>query len=339
MDIKSNAISPIVSVVMSVYNGDAYLKEAINSILNQTFTNFEFIIINDGSSDNSLSIIQSYTDKRLVCIDNIENKGLIYSLNKGFKIAKGKYIARMDADDISLPERFEKQVAFLESHLSIGVLGSDYLSFSESTLKKLNSIHNSSKIKSYLLFTATICHPTLMMRKSMLEMSNFRYSETAKYVEDFDLWTRLIMKTDFYNLNEILLKYRDHQNQVSRTFADIQLKNSNTVRENYLKSLGFVFNTDELRIHNFVSSNVIINSKESIDEIELWFHNLILQNKTKQIIEATDFDEVIFKMWLDCCGNSNLGLWSYFKYQNSNLKKNRKIEIKLFVKCLIRWIK
>ncbi len=115
--------SPIISVVMSVYNGDKYLREEIESILNQTFKDFEFIIVNDGSTDKSLEIIKSYNDPRIVIIDQ-ENTGLAKALNNGINIAKGRYIARMDQDDISNPERFEKQIEFLENLSEYVAIGS-----------------------------------------------------------------------------------------------------------------------------------------------------------------------------------------------------------------------
>ena len=343
MDKNLTDNNPLISVVMSVYNGQTYLREAIDSVLNQTYFNFEFIIINDGSCDESLSIINSYQDSRIVLIDNGLNKGLIYSLNKGLEIAKGKYIARMDADDVCYKDRFEKQVLFLDSHLSVGVLGSNYLSFSESRSRKLKSIQHSAQIKTYLLFTATMCHPTLMIRKNILDSNHLKYSETAKYVEDFDLWTRLVLKTDFFNLNEYLLKYRDHQSQVSRSFASIQMQNSDIVREKYLRNLGFQFNQEELDTHHFISSNKMIISKNRLINIESWLSNLVLQNKSNNVIDLDEFNEVIFKLWLDCCGNTNLGLWSYFRFQKSNLKSLSKtqhtFQFKLIVKCLVRWLK
>ena len=115
--------NPLVTILMPVYNAELYLKRAIESILNQTYKNIEFLIINDGSTDNSLAIIKSYSDKRIVLIENDKNSGLIYSLNIGLKKASGKYIARMDADDISYPTRIQKQCAFMENHNEIGILG------------------------------------------------------------------------------------------------------------------------------------------------------------------------------------------------------------------------
>lgn len=343
MENSINYISPLVSVVMSVYNSSNYLREAIDSILNQTFLDFEFIIINDGSTDSSLSIIQSYSDKRIRVINNDENKGLIYSLNKGIEISKGKYIARMDADDISVQERLKKQVDFLEIHSNVGVLSSDYSSFNDSGSKYLKSIVGNVKIKTNLLFTATICHPSLMIRNSVIDNYSFKYSAEAKYVEDFDLWTRMALVTDFETISEALLKYRDHNSQVSRVFSDVQKNNSDNVRANYLKALNFNYNEQELSIHNLISSNKKITSYKELKDIELWLNNLVSQNHSKSIFNTKEFENVIAKVWFDCCGNTSLGAKAYFVFQKSTLKtmyeKASFLELKLLAKCLIRWLK
>lgn len=343
MDKNINQIPPLVSVVMAVYNGEKYLHEAIASVLTQTFVNFEFIIINDGSSDNSLSIINSYSDKRIKLINNNGNKGLIYSLNSGIDASSGKYIARMDADDICLPERLKKQFEYLEFHPNIGVIGCDYLSFSEKHSSYIKSIYKSGEIKSFLLFTATMCHPTLMLRKQILIENKLHYSETAKHVEDYDLWCRLILVTDFYNLNELLFKYRDHPHQVSHHYRAIQIQNSQIIQENYLMNLGFSFSESELQTHFLISSNSRIKLRNNLIDIEKWLMSLISQNTINKSISDVEFKTVIAKVWLDCCGNTSLGLWSYVFFQKSKLRKitndSKLFNSKLLVKCLVRWLK
>lgn len=343
MDKNINQLSPLVSVVMAVYNGEKYLREAIDSVLTQTFNNFEFIIINDGSSDSSLSIINSYSDKRIKLINNDLNKGLIYSLNSGIDASSGRYIARMDADDICLQERFKKQFEYLELHPNVGVIGCDYLSFSDKHSTYIKSIYKSSEIKSFLLFTATMCHPTLMLRKQILIENNLFYSETAKHVEDYDLWCRLILRTDFYNLNEVLFKYRDHPYQVSHHYRDIQIQNSQVIQENYLRNLGFSFSESERQTHFLISSNSRIQFKNNLIDIEKWLLSLIAQNTIKNSISNSEFKSVMAKVWLDCCGNTRLGLWSYVYFQKSKLRKitndGKLFNSKLLVKCLVRWLK
>lgn len=204
---------PLVSIVMSVYNGEKYLKEAIESILNQTYTNFEFIIINDGSSDRSLQKIKNYQkkDKRILLINNHENKGLIYSLNKGFKVSKGKYIARMDADDISEKTRIWEQVNFLEKNKEIS-LCSTYIKMFKSNFKffskKFKTEIDSENIKVKLLFKNYIAHPTIMIRKKIVESYKLRYNLDDRGMEDYAMWLYLSKVEKIATIPKYLLKYR-----------------------------------------------------------------------------------------------------------------------------------
>ncbi len=334
---------PKISVVMSVFNAEKFLREAIDSILRQTYSDFEFIIINDGSNDSSRQIMESYNDYRIKVINNDGNKGLIYSLNKGIESAKGKYIVRMDADDIAVKTRLEKQFSILENNPEIGVLSSDYISFSHSSRKYIKSISGNSRIKSFLLFSTTVCHPTLMLRKSVLEENHLTYSSQAKHVEDYDLWTKLALITNFETIQEALLLYRDHVNQVSHLYLDIQKENSDIVRKNYLESLSFTYSSEELQIHNLIASNDLITSKSLLVSIEKWLQNLILQNEKSNKINDLEFKQAIGKIWVDCCGNTNLGLIAMFQFLKSDLKKfvsnSKSLKLKLILKCFIRWIK
>lgn len=165
---------PLISVVMPVYNAELYLDEAIQSITNQTYKKFEFIIINDGSTDKSLEIIKKYKDEysRIVLISR-ENKGLVFSLNEGISKAKGKYIARMDADDISLSTRLEEQVAFMEENQEIGVCGSWVEVFGDNRKNTIWKMPKSNEeLKTRLLFSVPVAHPSVMMRKEILDKYN-----------------------------------------------------------------------------------------------------------------------------------------------------------------------
>jgi glycosyltransferase involved in cell wall biosynthesis len=198
--------TPAVSVIMSAYNEESYLAKAIDSILNQTFEDFEFIIINDGSTDGSGSIIQKYErqDSRIRGLYQ-KNQGLIAALNSSIQVARGKYLARMDADDISLPTRLEKQFVYLEANPGVGVLGTwakvvDY----NGALKSIWRTPISSElIKWTLLFRTSLIHASVMMRPEVIESAGF-YRPEALHVEDYDLWVRLGNATRFANIPEVL---------------------------------------------------------------------------------------------------------------------------------------
>lgn len=212
--------SPLVSVVMSVYNAEKYLPEAIDSILNQSFKDFEFIIIEDCSTDNSLTILKSYADKdsRIRIIQKQENKrmkGFIENLNIGLNEAKGKYIARMDSDDIALPHRFKKQVMFLEQNPDIFMVGSsvNFIDENNKIIGEKKALENDAEIKNRMFNHISMYHPVLMFRNDGTAV----YREKMFYCEDYDLYLRLMnLGKKFYNFLEPLLNYRVLDSSLSR---------------------------------------------------------------------------------------------------------------------------
>lgn len=196
---------------MSVFNGEKYLSEAIASILGQSFKDFEFLIINDASTDNTEKIIRSHRDSRIKIIANKKNLGLTKSLNKGLEISKGEYIARQDADDISFPERLEKQAAFMDKNKNVGLLGSSWLTVDE-VGKKIQSCQAYSGQQAVHF----MCHGSVMIRKSCLEKVGY-YREIFKYAQDYDLWLRLRENFGVASLKKRLYKLRIHQSSISVT--------------------------------------------------------------------------------------------------------------------------
>ena len=212
---------PKISVIMPAYNAEKYIGEAIDSILNQTYGDFEFIIINDGSTDKTKQIIQSYSDSRIIYLENEKNSGIVYTLNKGLDFATGEYIARMDSDDISIKHRLEKQLKTMEADLSIGVLGTGTRVFGESIKTiETHSALESEKLKAELLFSSCVCHPSVMIRKSILDNYNIRYNCNYSGAEDFEMWWRIVSVSKIASLKDILLCYRIHANQITQNYDD-----------------------------------------------------------------------------------------------------------------------
>lgn len=214
-----------VSVIMGVYNGEKYLAAAIQSILDQTLTDFELLIINDGSVDRSKEIIHSFTDPRIVYVENDGNKGLIFTLNRGLELARGKYIARMDADDIALPGRLAQQFHFMEAHPAIAVSGASIELFRDGqSLGKWRVPVSDKAIAMNLLFIPCFCHPTAMMRAEVFRMHPFRYSTDYLHAEDYELWIRLLRNGfKIGNLPQVLLRYRLHGENIGVTKKSAQL--------------------------------------------------------------------------------------------------------------------
>ena len=233
-----------------------YLREAIDSILNQTFSDFEFIIIDDGSTDDSLKFIKAYNDDRIVIIENTQNLGLTTSLNIGLSLANGKYIARMDSDDVSLPERFEKQVKFMDENPDVIVCGTWFEKFGVENIVRKPVIDNFEYYRCQLLFRdtpITICHPSAMLRASMLKENSIQYDERYPKAQDYAMWALCSRYGRIDILHEVLLRYRTHESQISVAGVSKQEKCSVEICKDQLSLLGI---NDFANIKDFRNCNI-----------------------------------------------------------------------------------
>ena len=274
---------PRISAIMAVYNTkEEWLKESIESILNQTYSDFEFIIINDGSTNNVENVILSYKDERIKYIKQ-ENQGLAKSLNNGLDIAKGEYIARMDSDDISLPERFEKQVKFLDENLDISIVGTSHEYFPNGKIAKM------LKYPKYIDFLKgnSIGHPTVMFRRADFEKYDLKYN--PEYLcEDYELWSRAIKYLKFANIQEILLKYRWHENNLSKPNEKFEFS-VRKVRQNMLDFL-----TTDTTLQNNIITAILPNINKNTTFIQKIFSIKNNNDKTKKIIRILGL-KIIYK--------------------------------------------
>lgn len=211
---------PLVSIAMPMYNGQSYLREAIDSILNQTYTNIELIVIDDGSTDNSVSIIESYDDPRISLFQNDKNRGVAYTRNRAIELAKGDYLAWMDCDDISLPKKIDLQVAFMEKNLDVSVCGTSYLRFFEKEIFYQDIAEsNHEKIRTSFIFRpATIFMPTAMLRTTVLAEDKIQFDDTLRMAEDYDFFQRFCEVRKSSNLTEVLFHYRDNPESITNTY-------------------------------------------------------------------------------------------------------------------------
>lgn len=278
---------PVISVLMAIYNGERFAKEAIESILDQTFTDFELILIDDCSNDNTLQIMKQYDDPRVVIIENERNLGLARSLNRGLEVAHGKYIARMDADDISMPDRFSKQIEYLEKHFDIDVCGS----WIESIDKNGNLIIfgkskpplSSNVINCYLLFQNPVVHPTVIFRNRIFQKID-PYNPEFNIAQDYDLWTRTIGNYKIANMPEFLLKYRIHGNNLSYNFEKTLLEEYK-IRKNVIE--------------------IFLKSKFSAYEDKV-FIQWITGFPNKKMNDILEIDVLILKLYQQYIGNITL---------------------------------
>jgi len=283
----SDLKNPEVSVIMGVYNDEGYLSDSILSILNQSITNFEFIIIDDASTDASSDILKKFAnkDKRIQLHTNKINKGLTKNLNYALEIARGDYIARMDGDDIALPKRFEKQIKALRENEDAILCGTwtTNINAKSKEISKSKAPLDSYEFLWSSLFRATIAHPTVMMNNSLLSRHNLKYNENLRTAQDFDFWSQLQTYGKVIVLPEYLLKYRTHSDNVSHQRKGEQAKIASNISFNnimrYFSAMKYEIDKKQLEeICNFIFLSTIVSKKNLKKNIKT-----ILELQTKFI--------------------------------------------------------
>ena len=229
--------TPLVSIIMSVYNEERYLGQSLDSLLGQTLSDFEIIIVDDCSGDGTVEKIESYHDARIRLIRNEKNQGLTKNLNKALGYCRGKYIARMDGDDISLPGRLEKQVRYLETHPEIMLTGCQTRTFGEQKMVwRLKA--SPQQLRIMMLIRPVLAHPSFMMRGELIREYGFRYDESFRSAQDYDFAQRVSERFDIGIVPEVLLRYRTHKKQVSSRSSTEQYGNADRVRRRQMEALG-----------------------------------------------------------------------------------------------------
>jgi len=299
-----------VSVLMPVYNAGKYLSKAIDSILSQTFTDWEMILINDGSTDNSEDIIAGYDDERIYYIKNPQNLGLIRTLNKAIDLCQGEYIARMDADDISLPDRLKKQVGFLDKHTGHIMCGTNaaVINNQEGIIGKIRNLSGNDFLQIHLLFSVPFIHPSMMIRKNVLQDN--RYNEKYKHVEDYELWCRIARLGKIANLKDELFEYRWHDTNVSVLHSKIQEELKDKIIKDQLKKLDIYPTEEELYCHKVTFKLYNLGNKQNVPvnqfgAISKWFSRIITQNNIKKVYDHNHLVAFLWGRWTVLCISQN----------------------------------
>lgn len=335
---------PEISVIMPVYNAGDFLTESIESILYQTYTNFELLILNDNSSDNSLEIIKQYEqkDSRITIINKETNVGPANLRNEGINKAKGSFIALMDADDIALPNRFEKQINIFKNNLEIGVCGTGFTFFGSKKNKFIKHSQNHDAIKISFLHSCGIGNPTVMLRKEAL--NGFEFNNDYVPAEDYDLWSRLLAKTKFYNIPESLLNYREHDNNISKTKIDNVNRSVKRVKANQMSEFGINSTDDKIDLYiNAVSFKKGLQLNEIINVINeskfLLSQNEKLKNFNHSLLEK-HINRTLIRT-IRNAKNYNLSFYSHLRKNESLLfnKINTLDKMILLLKSITRWRK
>ncbi len=313
---------PRITVLMPVYNADRFLRKAIDSILTQTFTGFEFMIIDDGSTDGSQSIVRSYNDSRIRFVQNEKNIGVAATLNRGLDLAQGEYIARMDADDISLPSRLKKQVHFMGKNPEVGISGTWIRLFGDQPRVVARRPVGAPVVKAFLLFDNALYHPTVIMRNDMIEKYNLRYDSHFNRTEDYELWCRCRGIFLLDNLPEQLVMMRIHKKSVSGKFEENIRHQTEKILRRELQTLDVSPSREELSFHHIVGRGKRLFTRNDMKRAHAWLQYLQYVNRLKGVYENHAIAVAIGMVWFRLCANSTpLGTWIWKFYKISKLRK------------------
>lgn len=331
--------APLVSVILPAYNASAYIDAAIRSILTQDYRDFELIIADDGSTDDTLSKIKAHSDRRIKVIEHTTNYGLIDTLNELLAASEGQLVARMDADDISSMNRLYLQVDFLNKHPAIGVVSSFMGTLSAAPKVIRHRFVNSAEIKSALPFTNPIVHPAVMFNTT-LTGQRLTYSKNYLHAEDYALWLSLLPHTEFAVLPYPLLMHRAHHGQVSVKHYPEQLASISKAQQHFFNLLNVQASDKELELH--LSLFLERYPKEDatyLDSVEQWLLKLSDANQNVHLIPSFAFEQTCDEWWFRVNQHyAKSGLSNYQRYNCSALAGKYKIpaasKAKMFVRSL-----
>ncbi|MBD2724669.1 glycosyltransferase family 2 protein [Hymenobacter armeniacus] len=336
------ASAPLVSVVMPVYNSAPYVAEAVASILNQTFTDFELLIFNDGSTDGSGMLLRGFTDARIRLFDYADNVGYVAHLNHALELARGPYLARMDADDVADPDRLARQVALLEAHPEIGLCGTAYREFG-SRQGLVPVPETDAEIRRWLLRSSPFGHPTVLLRTDIVRQHRLRYDAAAMPAEDYRLWYELSRVTQLANLPEPLLAYRVHPTQTSQVLTAKRLASVNETRRRQLLDKGFELTPAEwegyLRILDRATRP---RTAHDLQLLLATMRTVASQNARLQAYPAAWFEELFAAAWQEAVIAIERHGWAYARPVLLAPKPfpdplGPMARLKLLAKCAVGW--
>lgn len=334
--------TPLISVIIPVYNLEPYIDSCIKSILNQTYTNLEIIIIDDASTDGTHRHLAQHNDKRIRLYRNDINLGLAASVNDAIRKANGKYLARMDGDDLADLTRFEKQVTFLEEHAELDIVGTAMKSFGYSNfLHHFPTTHAACKCQ--LLFNVCFGHPSVLMRKSIFsEEANFYNEELRQYSEEYELWCRLVDKFKFANLAEPLIKYRTFSSLIKNEADSKRIKNSFLIRKNFLNAQLGVNNDLNFKIHDDISNLRLAHSENEIETWIQWLKKIESLNEQIGAFDCSSLRYELSKRLFELLyknrqfGYRNVNRWYFEKGKIDTFKPSLFQHLKFIVRSIVK---
>jgi glycosyltransferase involved in cell wall biosynthesis len=314
---------PTLSIVMPVYNASRYIGEAIDSLLRQTFTDFELIVIDDGSTDHSLDIVNSYDDPRIRIFRNEENKGIVFTRNRGLQEMRGRYYAPFDADDVAMPRKFEKQIAFMEQHPDYGLTGTwaRHIDSEGKVLKskwKLNA--RASLIPSIQLFRAYFIQSAVVFRKEAI--AQFGYTPGFEIGEDYLLYYQISLRYKCENLPEYLIHYRIHPKSITQSNPQMYRDREFSLYRIIYSPLGINITPVELDTMMLIKYRNAVPSPENLRDIEAFLLRVLEANEHTRLYNRFALLSVVMNRWMKSCYNARrFFLQTIWIFVNSQITK------------------
>lgn len=308
--------NPKITVVMAVYNGAKYIRESIQCVLEQTFTDFELLILNDGSTDNSMEVVAEFKDPRIRILHNEKNSGILFTRNRGLQEAFGKYVAVLDCDDLCSPNRLELQFQYLEANSDVAVCGTWGIMIDENNTvfghQIMPEIHK-DRVAIQMLFTNQFIHSSVVYHKDIaLKVGGYT---AVNGCEDYGLFSRISIEHKMANLPEFLTKYREHSQGISKTKVD-------SIRVGEKQILDFLYqrfaiNEELLEVPFAYIKNEYLELQP--EQINTYFTTMLAQNKTKKIFQESDFQAVFFEKWYDWTKNNQSKVCAKVIYKTAKM--------------------
>ncbi|MGB4205308.1 MAG: glycosyltransferase family 2 protein [Bacteroidales bacterium] len=293
---------PVLSIVMPVFNAEPFIFEAVSSLLNQSFYDFELIIVDDGCTDKSIDIVKSFNDERIRLITNEQNSGIVFSRNRGIELARGRYIAPFDADDIAEKDKFQKQINFLENNKDYGIIGSWALLIDKNgkKLKKKWKVNApADRIPVILLFRNYFIQSAVVIRREALPTGN--YTKGFDAVEDYKMWFEISRKYKVWNYPEYLLKYRIHDSSITQKQKQKMAGRDIKVFDYIFNTLGYDLSDRHKELLLYIKGDTLFNESSLVKETEQFLIYLLELNRDLQEINHHELIKVVYNRWLKIC--------------------------------------
>lgn len=343
---KLDRIPGLVSVVMPVYNGEKYIRESIKSVLDQTYGNFELLVINDGSSDSSMEIVREFEDPRIILLENDQNMGVSYTRNVGLDLSKGEFLAWIDCDDLIDKRRIEIQYEFMRENPQIGICGTYLERFNEGNSTLSTVFLEPELIKAGLIFKPAVLNATSMYRLSLIDRAGLRFNPKLAISEDYNFYVDACFHFPIVNLPKKLYFYRASETSIMKKYdekKDEKFQFHKVVYTKWFEKLQIPLSEKNFQIHDKIGSTELYNNFEELKCAFNWLKYLKIQNDKLQVVDENALNKVLGSMlYFICKKSSQIGLPVFLFFLRSKMNFSKAEEeswVKLFIRCLIKYDK